>query len=113
MRMAEQEEWNDDFGDISRDDRLSILNAPNFQSDDLIIKEVILSPLDTEECLNTVRDLMNIYSPVEDTSVDIKDTICDIIRKSQHIELADNGLERMWLSVSDDTILIIEHGIWD
>lgn len=82
--------------------------------DDLIIKEVILSPLDTEECLNTVRDLMNIYSPVEDTSVDIKDTICDIIRKSQHINLGnDSIMGQMWLSVSDDTILIIEHGIYD
>ena len=114
MRMADNEEWKDDFWDISMDDRMFILNEPNFQRDDLIIKEVILSPLDAEECLNTVGGLMNIYSPVEDTSVDIKDTICDIIRKSQHINLGnDSIMGHMWLSVSDDTILIIEHGIYD
>lgn len=81
--------------------------------DDLIIREVWLTPLDTEECLNTVRNLMNRYSPVKDNFADIKDTICDIIRKSQNIELGNDGLEKIWLSVSDETILIVEHGIWD
>ncbi len=81
--------------------------------DDLIIREVRLTPLDTEECLNTVRNLMNRYSPVKDNFADIKDTICDIIRKSQNIELGNDGLEKIWLSVSDETILIVEHGIWD
>ena len=120
MRMADNEEWKDDFWDVSRDDRLFILNAPIFQRDDLIINEVVLKTLDTEECLNTVRGLMNdyspvedLFSPVEDTSTDIKDTICDIIRKSQHIELSYDGLIRMRLSVSEDMVLIIEHGIWD
>lgn len=81
--------------------------------DDLIIREVRLTPLDTEECLNTVRNLMNRYSPVKDNFADIKDTICDIIRKSQNIKLGNDGLEKIWLSVSDETILIVEHGIWD
>lgn len=81
--------------------------------DDLIIREVRLTPLDTEECLNTVRNLMSRYSPVKDNFADIKDTICDIIRKSQNIELGNDGLEKIWLSVSDETILIVEHGIWD
>lgn len=113
MRMADNEEWKDDFWDISKDDRLITLNSPTFMRDDLIIREVRLTPLDTEECLNTVRNLMNRYSPVKDNSADIKDTICDIIRKSQNIELGDDGLEKMWLSVSDNTILIVEHGIWN
>ena len=112
MRMADKE-WKDDFWDISKDDRLITLNSPTFMRDDLIIREVRLTPLDTEECLNTVRNLMNRYSPVKDNSADIKDTICDIIRKSQNIELGDDGLEKMWLSVSDNTILIVEHGIWN
>ena len=120
MRMADNEEWNDGFWDVSRDDRLFVLNCPAFIRDDLTIRGVRLTPLDPAECLHTVRNLTHTYSSVkdlfssaEDTSADIKDTICDIIRKSENIELADNGSERIWLSVSDDTVLITEHGIWD
>ena len=120
MRMADNEEWNDGFWDVSRDDRLFILNCPAFIRDDLTIRGVRLTPLDTEECLHTVRHFMHTYAPVkdlfspaEDTSADIRDTICEIIRKSENMELADNGSEHMWLSVSDDTVLITEHGIWD
>jgi len=120
MRMADKEEWKEDFWDVSSDSRLITLNSPVFMHEDLIIRGIRLTPLDTEECLDSVICQMNEFSPVEDlfslvedTSADIKDTICDIIRKSQLIELSYDGLVRMRLSVSEDTVLIIEHGIWD
>ena len=65
MRMADNEEWEDDFWD-SMEDRLIVLNSPMCIRDDLIIKEVHLKPLDTKECLDTVRYLMKTYSPVKD-----------------------------------------------
>ncbi len=113
MKMAEDEEWKDDFWDISRDERLFTLNVPSFRDFDLIIEEVRLIPLDTKEYLDTVEYRLSEYEPSEDTPSDIKDTICDIIRKSQNIELGEvYGMTHMCLSVSEDTILIIEHGIW-
>lgn len=44
----------------------------------------------------------------------MKDIVCDIIRNSENIELGGcySG-DHMCLSVFDNTILIIEHGIWD
>ena len=115
MRMADNEEWEDDFWD-SRDDRLLVLNSPICIRDDLIIKEVILKPLDTDECLNSVRNMMNTFSPVKDIfypTADTQKTIFDIIRKSQHIELGKDDMVLMWLSVSEDTVLTIEQGGWD
>lgn len=115
MRMADNEEWEDDFWD-SMEDRLIVLNSPMCIRDDLIIKEVHLRPLDTKECLDTVRYLMKTYSPVKDffyPTADTQDTICDIIRKSQHIELGKNDMVLMWLSVSEDTVLTIEFGVYD
>ena len=113
MRMAEMEEWKDDFWDVSRDERLFILNAPSFRDFDLIIKEVRLIPLNTEEYLDTVKYKMTEYSPSEDTP-EVTDTICNIIRNSENIELGGcySG-DHMCLSVTDDTIMIVEHGIWD
>ena len=112
MKMAEDEEWKEDFWDVSRDDRLFILNA--FRDYDLFIREVRLIPLDTEEYLNMVKCMFAEYEPSEDTDPDMADTICSIIRKSQNIELGGcySG-DHMCLSVSDDTVLIVEHGIWD
>ena len=111
MRMAEMEEWKDDFWNVSRDDRLFTLNA--FRDSDLIIKEVRLTPLDTENFLNMVEYKNTEYTPSEDT-LDMKNTVCDIIRNSENIELGGcySG-DHMCLSVSENTILIIEHGIWD
>ena len=112
MKMAEDEEWKVNFWDVSRDDRLITLNT--FRDSDLIIKEVRLVPLDTEEYLDTVAYKMSNFTPSEDTKPDMKDTICDIIRKSVNIELGGfYGGAHMCLSVSDDAILIIEHGVWD
>lgn len=51
MRMADNEEWEDDFWD-SMEDRLIVLNSLMCIRDDLIIKEVHLKPLDTKECLD-------------------------------------------------------------
>ena len=111
MKMAEDEEWSDGFWDVSRDDRLITLNA--FRDYDLIIKEVRLTPLDTEEFLDMIKYKISEYTPSEGTP-DMKDTVCDIIRNSENIELGGcySG-DHMCLSVSEDTILIIEHGIWD
>lgn len=111
MRMAEMEEWKDDFWNVSRDDRLITLNA--FRDSDLIIKEVRLIPLDTDEFLDMVKNKISVYTPSEDTP-DMTDTICDIIRNSESIELGGcySG-DHMCLSVSDDTIMIVEYGIWD
>ena len=113
MKMAEMEEWKDDFWNVSKDDRLFILNAPSFRDFDLIIKEVRLIPLNTEEYLETVKYKMTEYSPSEDTP-DVTNTICDIIRNSENIELGGcySG-DHMCLSVSEDTILIVEYGVWD
>ncbi|MBQ8011142.1 MAG: hypothetical protein IJ265_06280 [Oscillospiraceae bacterium] len=114
MKMAEMEEWKDDFWDVSRDDRLITLNVPSFRDFDLIIKEVRLIPLDTEEYLSMVKYKFSGYEPSEDTFPDMADTICDIIRKSQNIELGGfYALDHKCLSVSDDTILIVEYGVWD
>lgn len=114
MKMAEDEEWKNDFWDISRDDRLITLNAPSFRDFDLIIKEVRLIPLDTEEYLDTVENKLSEYEPSEGTLPDITDTICGIIRKSENIELGGfYGMDHMCLSVCDDTILIVEYGVWD
>lgn len=106
MRMAEMEEWKDDFWD-----GIFILNA--FRDSDLIIKEVRLTPLDTENFLNMAEYKISEYTPSEGTS-DMKDTVCDIIRNSENIELGGcySG-DHMCLSVSENMILIIEHGIWD
>ena len=116
MRVADNEEWDDDFWDV-RDDRLLTLDAPDFVSGGLIFKKVILKPLDPEECLSTVRDFMNIYTPDKDIfypTAETNETICDIIRKSQNIELGDiYSMVRMWLSVSEDTVLAIEFGVYD
>ena len=114
MRMAEMEEWKDDFWDVSRDDRLITLNAPSFIRFDLIIREVRLEALDTEEFLDMVKYRISEYTPSEDTLPDIKDRICDIIRNSENIELGGcySG-DHMCLSVSEDTILIVEYGLWD
>ena len=111
MKMSEMEEWKDDFWDVSRDDRLFTLNA--FRDSDLIIKGVRLKRLDTEKFLNMVEYKISEYTPSEDTP-DMKDTVCDIIRNSENIELGGcySG-DHMCLSVSENTILIIEHGIWD
>ena len=116
MRVADNEEWEDDFWDV-RDDRLIVLDAPKFVSGSLIFNRVGLRPLDTEECLGTVRELMDTYTPEKDIfypTADTKDTICDIIRRSQNIELGDiYSMVRMWLSVSEDTVLTIEYGVFD
>jgi len=116
MRVADNEEWDDDFWDV-RDDRLITLDAPDFVSGSLIFKKVILRPLDTEQGLGTVREFMDTYSPEKDIftpTAETKDTICDIIRKSQLIELGDiYSTVRMWLSVSEDTVLTIEFGVYD
>lgn len=111
MKMAEMEEWKDDFWVVSRDDRLFTLNA--FRDSDLIIKEVRLPPLDTENFLNMVEYKISEYTSSEDTP-DMKNTVCDIIRNSGNIELGGcySG-DHMCLSVSENTILIVEHGIWD
>ncbi|MBP0986759.1 MAG: hypothetical protein J6S92_00540 [Oscillospiraceae bacterium] len=114
MKMAEMEEWKDDFWEVSRDDRLITLNATSFRDFDLIIKEVRLTPLETDEYLSTVKYKISEYEPSEGNPPDISDTICDIIRKSQNIELGGfYGLDHMCLSVSEDTILIVEYGVWD
>ena len=111
MRMAEMEEWKEDFWNVSRDDRLFTLNA--FRDFDLIIKEVRLTPLDTEIFLNMVDYKISEYTPSENTP-DMKDTVCDIIRNSESIELGGSySGDHMCLSVSENTILIIEHGMWD
>ena len=117
MRVADNEEWEDDFWDV-RDDRLIILNAPpNCISGGLIFKRVNLKPLDTEECLRTVSEFMNIYTPEKDIfypTAETNETICEIIRKSQNIELGDiYSMVRMRLSVSEDTVLTIEFGVYD
>ena len=114
MKMAEAEEWKADFWNVSRDDRLITLNAPAFRDYDLMIREVRLIPLDPEEYLKTVKYQASEYEPSEDTPPDISDTICDIIRKSQNIELGGcYALDPMCLSVSEDLILIVEYGVWD
>ena len=60
---------------------------------------------------------MDTYSPEKDIftpTAETKDTICDIIRKSQLIELGDiYSTVRLWLSVSEDTVLTIEFGVYD
>ena len=112
MKMAEMEEWKDDFWGVSRDDRLFTLNA--FRDSDLIIKEVRLIPLDTEEFFSMVKERISDYEPSEDTSPDMADTIYGLIWKSVNIELGGfYAGDHMCLSVSDDTILITEYGIWD
>lgn len=112
MKMAEMEEWKSDFWNVTRDDRLITLNA--FRDSDLIIREVRLIPLDTEEFLGMVKEKISDYEPSEDTSPDMADTICDLIRKSVNIELGGfYAGDHMCLSVSDDTILITDYGIWD
>lgn len=116
MRVANNEEWDDDFWDV-REDRLLTLDAPDFVSGGLIFKKVILKPLDTEECLRTVSEFMNTYTPEKDIfypTAETNETICEIIRKSQNIELGDiYSMVRMWLSVSEDTVLTIEFGVYD
>ena len=111
MRMAEMEEWKDDFWAGSRDDRLFTLNA--FRDYDLIINEVRLTLLDTENFLNMFEYKISEYTSSEDTP-DMKKTVCDIIRNSENIELGGcySG-DHMCLSVSENTVLIVEHGIWD
>ena len=99
MKMAEMEEWKSDFWNVSKDDRLFTLSA--FRDSDLIIKEVRLIPLDTEEFFSMVKERM-------------ADTIYGLIWKSVNIELGGfYAGDHMCLSVSDDTILITEYGIWD
>ena len=113
MKMAEMEEWKDDFWEISRDDRLITLNASSFRDFDLIIKEIRLTPLETEQYLDMVECKLSEYTPSEGTP-DVADTICDIIRESQNIELGGfYALDHMCLSVSENTILIVEYGVWD
>lgn len=90
MKMAEMEEWKDDFWGVSRDDRLFTLNA--FRDSDLIIKEVRLTPLDTENFLNMVEYKISEYTSSEDTP-NMKNTVCDIIRNSENIELGGVTVE--------------------
>ena len=112
MKMAEMEEWKSDFWNISKDDRLFTLSA--FRDSDLIIKEVRLIPLDTEEFFSMIKERISDYEPSEDTSPDMADTIYGLIWKSVNIELGGfYAGDHMCLSVSDDTILITEYGIWD
>ena len=113
MKMAEDEEWKEDFWDVSREDRLITLNIPAFRDYDLIIKEVRLNPLETEDFLRTVEMKMADYN-LTAGAPEMQKTICDIIRKSENIELGGcySG-DHMCLSVSVDAVLIIEYGIWD
>ena len=112
MEMAEMEEWKSDFWNVSRDDRLITLNA--FRDSDLVIREVRLTPLNTEEYLSMVKYKFSEYEASENTFPDVADAICNIIRKSENIELG--GFypdDHKCLSVSEDTILIVEYGIYD